>query len=217
MSVEIVASDLEGTLSAGSVWQALRSYLVTHGHEAAFKQFNRKFVPEYMMVKLGLRKEQVFKEKWLLGLLRLYAGFTEAEFAEVAEWVVAQEVWPQRRLPLLTELADHQANGRSVIIVTGVFQPILDNLAARLGFEAIGTGMAFANGRFTGEASTPLNIGEQKVVTLHQRFGDVPLYAAYGDTAPDIPMLKMSTHPVAVSPDKKLRALAETENWRILE
>jgi phosphoserine phosphatase len=214
---EIVASDLEGTLSAGSAWQALRSYLIMHGHEAAFKQFNRKFMPEYLLVKLGLRKEQVFKEKWLLGMLRLYAGFSEAEFAEVAEWVVDQEIWPNRRLNVVAELEDHQANGRSVIIVTGVFQPILDNFAARLGFAAIGTGMAFENGRFTGEASTPLNIGEQKLVTLHQRFGDVPLYAAYGDTGPDIPMLKISTHPVAVCPDKQLRAIAEAENWRILD
>jgi phosphoserine phosphatase len=170
-----------------------------------------------LLVKLGLRKEQVFKEKWLLGMLRLYAGFSEAEFAEVAEWVVDQEIWPNRRLNVVAELEDHQANGRSVIIVTGVFQPILDNFAARLGFAAIGTGMAFENGRFTGEASTPLNIGEQKLVTLHQRFGDVPLYAAYGDTGPDIPMLKISTHPVAVCPDKQLRAIAEAENWRILD
>ena len=145
MSFEIVASDLEGTLSAGSAWQGLRAYLLAHGHEAGFKQFNRKFVLEYLMVKVGLRNEQAFKEKWLLGLLQLYADFTEAEFAEVAEWVVEQEIWPKRRLNVVAELADHQANGRSVILVTGVFQPILDNLAARLGCEAIGTGLRFEN------------------------------------------------------------------------
>lgn len=217
MSVEIVASDLEGTLSAGSAWQGLRAYLLAHGHEAGFKQFNRKFVLEYMLVKAGLRNEQAFKEKWLLGLLQLYADFTEAEFAEVAEWVVDQEIWPKRRLNVVAELADHMANGRSAIIVTGVFQPILDNFSARLGCEAIGTGLRFENGRFTGEISTPLNIGEQKLVTLHQHFGDMPLYAAYGDTAPDIPMLKLSRFPVAVSPDKQLRKVAEAENWRILE
>ncbi|MBE2224346.1 MAG: HAD-IB family phosphatase [Anaerolineae bacterium] len=216
--MEIVATDLDGTISAGHVWQALREYLIQHGHEAAFKRFNRKYIPEYVLVKLGLRDETAFKEKWLLGMLRLYEGFTEAEFAEVAEWVIGQEVWPNRRKPVVDELMAHQANGRSVIIVTGVFQPVLDNLAARLGFEAIGTGLVFENGRFTGEATGPLNVGKQKVITLRQRFGeDVSLFAAYGDTGPDEFMLEMSQFPVAVSPDPKLRQVAEARGWRILE
>jgi HAD superfamily phosphoserine phosphatase-like hydrolase len=216
--MEIVASDLDGTISAGHVWQALREYLVQHGYEAEFKQFNRKFMPEYLLVKLGLRNEIAFKMKWLLGLLRLYEGFTEAEFAEVAEWVISEEVWPNRREAVIEELLAHKKNGRSVIIVTGVFQPVLDNLAARLEVEAIGTALRFENGRFTGETSTPLNVGEQKVVTLQQRFGDeVMLYAAYGDTGQDIPMLSISERPIAVSPQPELRKVAEVNGWRILE
>ena len=216
--MEIIASDLDGTISAGHVWQAMREYLQTHGHEAAFKQFNRKFVPAYILVKLGLRNELIFKQKWLSGLLSLYEGFSEAEFAEVAEWIIEEEVWPNRRLNVVEELQAHQANGRSVIIVTGVFQPILDNLAARLGFEAIGTGLRFENGRFTGEATEPLNVGEQKVVNLRQRFGDdVSLFSAYGDTGQDVPMLEISETPVAVSPQPDLRKVAEARGWRILE
>ncbi|PIE82233.1 MAG: hypothetical protein CSA11_01245 [Chloroflexi bacterium] len=216
--MEIVASDLDGTISAGHVWQALRAYLIEHGYEVEFKKFNRKFIPEYILVKLGLRNEMAFKERWLLGLLTLYAGFTEAEFAEVAEWVIAKEVWPKRRQVVIDELHAHQDNGRSVIIVTGVFQPILDNLAARLGFEAVGTEIVFENGRFTGQASMPFNIGQRKVATLRQRFGeDVALFAAYGDTELDEFMLAMSEHPVAVSPQPKLRNIAEERGWRILE
>lgn len=216
--MDIVASDLDGTISAGHVWEAMRAYLVEHGHEAEFKQFNRKFIPEYMLVKLGLRNENAFKQKWLLGMLRLYEGFTEAKFAEVAEWIIETEVWPNRRQPVVDELVVHQANGRSVIIVTGVFQPILDNLAARLGFEAMGTGLVFENGRFTGEATGLLNVGKQKVVNLRQRFGeDVVLFAAYGDTGPDEFMLEMSHSPVAVSPQPDLRKMAEERGWRILE
>lgn len=216
--MDIVASDLDGTISAGHVWEAMRAYLVEHGYEAEFKQFNRKFIPEYLLMKLGLRNENAFKQKWLLGMLRLYEGFTEAEFAEMGEWVIEQEVWPNLRQSVVDELMAHQKNGRSVIIVTGVFQPILDNLAARLGFEAMGTGLLFANGRFTGEATGPLNVGQQKVVALRQRFGDdVVLFAAYGDTEPDEFMLEMSQFPVAVSPQPDLRKIAEERGWRILE
>lgn len=216
--MDIVASDLDGTLSAGHVWQALREYLVQHGHGAEFKQFNRKFIPEYLLVKLGLRNEDAFKQKWLLGMLRLYEGYTETEFAQVAQWVIEQEVWPNRRQVVVDELKAHQANGRSVIIVTGVFQPVLENLAARLGFDAMGTELIFENGRFTGEAAGPLNVGKQKVMALRQRFGeDVSLFAAYGDTEPDKYMLEMSESPVAVSPQPNLRKVAEARGWRILE
>ena len=216
--MDIVASDLDGTISAGHVWQAMRAYLLAHGHEAEFKRFNRKFIPEYLLVKLGLRNEDAFKQKWLLGMLRLYAGFTEAAFAEMAAWIIETEVWPNRRQPVLDELVAHQANGRSVIIVTGVFQPILDNLAAQLGFAAMGTGLLFANGRFSGETTGPLNVGEQKTVNLRQRFGDdVALFAAYGDTGLDAHMLEMSQFPVAVSPQPDLRQIAEARGWRILE
>ena len=216
--MEIVASDLDGTISAGHVWEAMRTYLIEHGHETEFKQFNRKFIPEYVLVKLKLRNEDAFKKKWLLGMLRLFTGFTEAEFADAAEWIIGQEVWPNLRLNVVEELKAHQENGRSVIIVTGVFQPILENLAARLGFEAMGTGLVFENGRFTGEATGPLNVGEQKVIALRQRFGDdVSLFAAYGDTGPDEFMLEMSESPVAVSPQPDLRKIAEERGWRILE
>ena len=216
--MEIVASDLDGTISAGHVWQALRAYLIEHGHEAEFKRFNRKYIPEYILVKLGLRNEDAFKQKWLLGLLELYAGYTEEQFGEVAEWIIETEVWPKRRLQVVEELKAHQENGRSVIIVTGVFQPILDNLAARLGFEAIGTGMVFENGVFTGRSTGPMNVGERKVVALRQRFGDdVSLFAAYGDTGPDEYMLAMSELPVAVSPNADLRKIAEAHGWRVLE
>ena len=216
--MDIVASDLDGTISAGHVWQAMRAYLVENGHEAEFKQFNRKFIPEYILVKLGLRNETAFKEKWLLGLLTLYEGFTEEEFGELAEWIIVTEVWPKRRQAVVDELQAHKENGRSVIIVTGVFQPILDVLAARLGFEAMGTELVFENGRFTGKTSMPFNVGQQKVINLRKRFGeDVALLAAYGDTEPDEFMLEMSEQPVAVSPQPKLRKIAEERGWRILE
>jgi phosphoserine phosphatase len=215
--IEIVASDLEGTMTAGQAWRGMRDYLSAHGRGAAYKRFWRQQLPGYLLMKVGLRPMQPYKEQWITGMLRLFAGFSEAEFAEMAEWVVAREMWPQRRKRVLAELEAHGENGRTVIIVSGMAQPILDNFAARLGIEGQGTPLVFEDGRFTGELAAPLNVGKRKVAWLQSRFGDGLLAAAYGDTAGDIPMLQMSREPAAVYPDKELRAAAEANGWRIVE
>jgi phosphoserine phosphatase len=217
VAIEMVASDLEGTMTAGQAWRGMRDYLSAYGHGTAYKRFWRQQLPGYLLMKMGLRPLQPYKEQWITGMLRLFAGFSEAQFAEMAEWVVVREMWPQRRKRVLAELEAHGENGRTVIIVSGMAQPILDNFAARLGIEGQGTPLVFEDGRFTGELAAPLNVREHKAVWLQNRLDDGLLAAAYGDTAGDIPMLHMSQEAVAVWPDKTLRAEAEANGWRILE
>jgi HAD superfamily phosphoserine phosphatase-like hydrolase len=204
-------------MTAGQAWRGMRDYLSAYGHGAAYKRFWRQQLPGYLLMRLGLRPMQPYKEQWITEMLRLFAGFTEAQFAEMAEWVVAREMWPQRRKRVLAELEAHGKNGRTVIIVSGMAQPILDRFAARLGIEGQGTPLLFADGRFTGELAAPLNVGEHKVAWLQSRLGDGLLAVAYGDTGGDIPMLRMSREAVAVYPDKTLRATAEANSWRVLE
>jgi len=215
--MNVVAADLEGTITAGVAWQALRDFLLAQGREADFVRYRRRQMAAYAWVKVGFGAEQAFKERWILGLLGLFAGFSEAQFAEVAEWVVERELWPKRRPAVVAELADHAANGRSVVIVSGMFQPILDVFAARMEVAALGTPLQVENGRLTGGVSIPFNVGERKVAALRARFGDGLLAAAYGDTLPDAPMLAISQEPVVVCPAPDLRKLAEANGWRVLE
>jgi len=59
-------------------------------------------------------------------------------------------------------------------------------------------------------------VGSRKVIHLERLSAGRQLEAAYGDTVRDIPMLKMSRHPVAVCPDAGLRQAAESFGWEIL-
>jgi phosphoserine phosphatase len=86
--------------------------------------------------------------------------------------------------------------------------------ARRIGAEAIGTPVEFANGRvrIPGE----LVADEKKIAQVLSRLGVERVDFAYGDTALDIPLLEHADHPVAVYPDEKLRAVAIERGWEIM-
>ena len=212
---EIVAFDLEGTLTAGIAWEGMRDYLVAHGEEAKFRRFFRKNLLPALAYRSGLlRDERAFKERWILGVLRLFAGYTPERFDEVAAWVRDRTFWPNRRVSVLKELETHRANGRRVLVVSGMFEPFLHYFAAKLKVAWIGTPVEMVDGRLTGEIVGQLNVGAAKVTQLQKRPGR--LVAAYGDTVRDIPMLELAETAVAVHPDKLLRQASLQNNWRIL-
>jgi len=211
---EIVAFDLEGTLTAGVAWEGMRDYLKVHEQEDKYRRFFRKNILLVLAYRFGLlRDERAFKERWILGIMRLFADYAPQQFEEVGAWVVRQTFWPQRRVAVVEELEGHRENGRRVIIVSGLFEPILQQFAAKLQVASIGTQIEVVNGRLTGEVIGQLNVGQAKVKRL-QQMGR--LVAAYGDTVRDIPMLELAETAVAVHPDPKLRQAAEQHNWRIL-
>ena len=212
-----VASDLEGTITAGETWRGMRDFLVENGRERQYRRFFLRNLPGLFLFRKGWANERAFKERWILGLLRLFKGYDEAEMAAMAEFVALETLWPTRREAVVAELQAHQADGRSVVIVTGLFEPILKRLAQALGgFDTMGTPLLFENGRFTGQTAAPLNVGQHKVARLQPYLQNGRLATAYGDTMRDIPMLELAQEPVVVDPDPQLRQVAIARGWRIL-
>lgn len=213
-----VAVDFDGTLTTGQAWKEMRDYLIAHGQGRIARLFMLRQVPRFLLFRLGLIDGPNFKERWALGSLRLFEGFSLQEFEQMAEWVVEQELWPRRSQEVLNELEEHKAAGRQIIIVSGLFEPIINAFVRRLeGYQAIGTPVAFENKRCMGRIIGPLNVGERKAVCLQPFAHNGKIEAAYGDSKRDIPMLAMSLHPVAVCPDKALRQTALERGWRIME
>lgn len=217
-TAETVVSDLEGTLSSGSVWEGMRDFLFEQGQEQLYKRFFLRKMPRYALHKMGLVSRQSMKDNWILDQLRLFRGYSAEEMAEMGQYVVEQAIWPNRRQMVVDELLVHRAQGRRVIIVTGQFEPILGELLKKFdGFEAIGTPLLFEDDLFSGETAGPLNVGERKAEQLMPFLRDGRILAAYGDTAADLPMMLLSHDPAAVNPDQELREAAEDREWRILE
>lgn len=216
-----VACDVEGTLTTAASWEALREYLVQEGRQRAFRRFFLRRLPGLLAYRLGLGDSQAFKDRWVRGILALYAGYTEEEFAAPAAHA-AGHLWSARRPAVLEALQAHHDGGATIIFASGVFQPILDalaRLAAGAGLErvrALGTPVEIVDGRLTGQTASPLSVGKLKAERLHALAGSAPFVAAYGDTAADLPMLRLSRFPVAVAPDGALRAAASQAGWQII-
>jgi phosphoserine phosphatase len=120
---------------------------------------------------------------------------------------------------VLAELMTHHAAGGYVLIVSGLYEPILLSLAKRLGLERVecfGTILEFRHGRATGRCGE-VCAGEVKAQRVTERIGTGDLVAAYGDTTNDLPMLSISQSPVAVFPDNDLAKVAKAKGWRVIE
>jgi HAD superfamily phosphoserine phosphatase-like hydrolase len=213
----IIAADLEGTLSTGESWRALERYLETHSSKGAYRRFKLGFAPKAMLARVGLADERAFKNRWLSEMIQLFRDQDEAAFREIAEWVVEHELWPQRREDVLKELLARQKAGWLIILASGTYQPILEAFAERIGAEALGTELELQGGKLTGKLIGSVNVGRVKAERLLVELDGETVYAAYGDSEADIPMLQLAEEPVAVHPDAALKKIAKERGWRIIE
>ncbi len=215
-----VATDLEGTLSAGEVWRGISAYLKTHGRANAHRWFMATHFPGAMLAKYGITDKQKFKNRWLADQAKLLRGYSTQELDTLSDWVVENELWGQRREKVIDELRAHHANGCTILIATGAYEPITNALARKINLERIlglGTPLEMVNGRATGKLAGEIGVDKRKAERVRQHIADGALVAAYGDTAADVYMLEASQQPVAVSPDEELRKIATAKGWRILE
>ncbi len=214
-----VATDLEGTLSAGEAWRGIAHYLRAHGRARAFQFFfAAHFVPA-LLARVGILDKQSFRNRWLADQAKLLRGFAENELNALGEWVVENELWTQRRAAVIAELAQHHAAGCTIVMASAAYEPIANAFARKLNLERVrvlSTPLEMVNGRATGNFADAIGVDTRKAERVRVLIGDGELVAAYGDTAPDAPMLALSQEPVAVAPDAALEKIARAKHWRIL-
>jgi HAD superfamily phosphoserine phosphatase-like hydrolase len=213
----IIASDLEGTLTTSATWKGVASYLKLNGKTTEYRIFLLLHLPVIPIARIGLIEDQAFKNWWMRDMTRFLKGMSSSEISTLAEWIVENELWINRREDVIAELERHSKKGNQVILLSGAWQPVLEAFASRIGAVALGTPLEMVDGKATGRLAAPMNTGKTKIASLQRYLRHLNIDAAYGDTGPDIPMLEISKKPVAVYPDKKLRTTATARGWRILE
>lgn len=213
-----IAADLEGTLTIGETWKGMAAWMQAHGRAAQYQWFFYRKLLGAAAVRLGLGDKRAFQDRFMEGAAGLLAGLAQAELTAVSEWVVTNELWPKRRLDLLDELLRLRQDGRRLVLCSATFQPILEAFARRMGegVVALGTPLEIEAGIFTGRLRGPVRSGAHKAEYLRKMLRGEALYAAYGDSLHDVPMLELAHNPVAVYPDAKLRQMAVARKWRVI-
>jgi HAD superfamily hydrolase (TIGR01490 family) len=118
-------------------------------------------------------------------------------------------------------LAEHA--GALTALVTATNRFITAPIALELGIpHLIATDIEEVDGEFTGKPRGTPSFREGKIERVNEwlagrgaKLADFESWF-YSDSLNDLPLLELVTHPVAVDPDRTLRARAEERNWPII-
>lgn len=218
--------DLDGTLISGYAWKGFRRYY--------FKYKKRK-VPLMLlslMLYLALwplaKSPLLDKEKYIVWLMTkmdsVFKGEAREELEKSSRWVVDSYILGALRQDIFDIMRWHKENGHIVVLVSAVFQELLEIMGQELGITyVLGTRLETMSGKYTGRIVPPFCFGKGKARLLkeflEQREMKVDLLSsfAYADNISDVPVMEMVGNPVAAYPDKELFRLAGKRGWRIMD
>ena len=210
----IVVSDMMGTLTTGSPFLGLVDWIK---HNQSRLEANLRMIaitPAYLLAKFGVIDWQEWGQKLMIDSLGFIKDPDEAKLKQVSEWVVEHDFWRKRREDVISRLIQHRENGAQVYIASSVVEPFIEPFARRIGVKYIGTPTQIVNGKV--KLASELVASEKKIEQVLSRLAIDCVDVAYGDTVLDIPLLEHADHPVAVYPDKKLKAVALKRGWEII-
>jgi HAD superfamily hydrolase (TIGR01490 family) len=209
--------DLDETLLAGDSDYEWGRFLVERGvlDRATYEARNTEFYDRYKAGTLDLAEFLDFQLTPLSWFSRDQLDAWHAAF-------MTAKILPMIRPGARALLDRHRGGERVIITATNAF--VTGPIAAALGVpHLIATELETVDGRFTGHARGTPCFREGKVAKLEQwlavrgqRLADVGETWFYSDSANDLPLLSLVTHPVAVHPDDRLRAHALAAGWPIL-
>jgi HAD superfamily hydrolase (TIGR01490 family) len=118
-------------------------------------------------------------------------------------------------------LEANRAAGIEPVLVTGSPDFIALPLSRHLGIEHIAANrLIFSRGRATGRLAEPIIAGDDKASWCTgwalEHEVDLADCWGYADSHYDIAFLSAMGHPVAVNPDRKLRAAATSRHWPVI-
>jgi HAD superfamily hydrolase (TIGR01490 family) len=152
-------------------------------------------------------------------LAALCAGWPVQQVNDIVAETLHELIDPLVYDEALELIAEHQAAGREVVLVSSSGEEVVNPIGEMLGVDrVIATRMVVEDGCYTGAVDF-YAYGENKAVAITelaaQRGWDLADCYAYSDSATDVPMLAAVGHPVAVNPDKALRKEALERGWDV--
>lgn len=211
--------DIDGTLISTNVVHAYGYYAMNEGSLTGMAARTLSTVVSVPLFSaLNLIDRKIFNEFFY----RSYAGLTRDRLLTLAddmfEDLIRDAVFPRAR-----DLIDEARRaGCRIVFVTGALDFTMRPLARHLGADdLIANRMQFVGNRATGRVIPPIIEGANKanVIREYCEAHGISLVKshAYSDSASDYAMLTVVGRPTAVNPDLRLRALARSYNWPVLD
>jgi HAD superfamily hydrolase (TIGR01490 family) len=211
--------DVDGTLTRTNLFDGLWFYLMNQSNP--FKGLGRvaktvASIPAYFAV------DQVDRSTFNEMLFRGYEGMTEDRLLDLSDEVFETVLRPALYKDGISLVKRAKASGHRIVLLSGSPDFLLQRLGKMLeADDVIGNRLHMRDGRATGKLMPPIVAGPEKAKIIkdhakHYGF-DLDDCAAYSDSMSDVPMLSVVGRPAAVNPDFRLRAMAKTHRWPVLD
>jgi HAD superfamily hydrolase (TIGR01490 family) len=211
--------DVDGTLIRTNIVHAFAWYA---SHQPTLTGSLAKTVATGLSVPLFLAADKLSRKAFNALFYRYYAGMSadrlEVLSDELFEEVIKPSIYPRAR----DLIEESRRAGCRQVIVTGGLDFTVRPLARYLGFDDfIANRLEFVDGFATGHLEKPFIAGATKAVEMrdYARRHDLDLARswAYSDSYSDYPMLAVVGRPTAVNPDFRLRTVARSYDWPVVD
>ncbi len=221
---KIALFDLDHTLLPIDSDYAWGEFTIARGwvDPVAFKRDNDAFYAQYQAGTLDVHAYVRFATQAICKQGAIESIAAHADFMRD----VVLKVMKNSALELVRK---HQRAGDAVVIVTATNEFVTRPIATAFGVdELVAVELERdeshgGNGWYTGGIRGVPSFREGKVTRVEQwlsarglAWSDVHI-TFYSDSMNDLPLLERANAPVATNPDERLRALALTRGWRILD
>ncbi len=218
---QLVLFDLDHTLIPLDSDYEWASFLARRGHvgdpaEALAK--NELLMQRYDAGTLTAEESAEF----MLGLL------ARNDVADLAAWheiFMAEVIRPAIAPQALQLVRGHLQAGDLVVLASSTNTFVISPIARAFGIRhVLGTEPEEINGRYTGKFIGTPCFQAGKITRVDQwlaergwKRSDFEAIHFYSDSTNDLPLLEVSSHPIATNPSDALRQIAESRQWRILD
>jgi HAD superfamily hydrolase (TIGR01490 family) len=211
--------DVDGTLSRSNLFDALWFY--TLNQQNPLFGLSRIFKTAASVPAL-FAAEQVDRSTFNELLFAGYEGISEDRLLDLADEAFDAVIRPQMYKGAFDLVKRAKMAGHRVVLLSGSPDFLLARLAKLVNADdVIGNRLQIRDGRATGKLLPPIVAGPEKakIIKDHAKEHgfDLDECAAYSDSLSDIPMLSVVGRPCAVNPDFRLRQLAKTHRWPVLD
>ncbi len=211
--------DVDGTLVRTNIVHAFAYYALNDGGwgSAALRTATTALSGPFLW---GL--DQVSRKSFNQIFYKYYKGMGEDRLRLLAQDLF-DDVLKKAIYPGAYDLIEEARRaGCKVVLCTGALDFSMEPLARH--FQAddlIANQMQFSNGKATGRVIPPIVEGAHKASVIRGYCTanglDLDQSFAYSDSASDYPMLAVVGRPTAVNPDLRLRSIARSYEWPILD
>ncbi len=211
--------DVDGTLIKTNIVHAFAWYA---GHQPTLSGSLARTIATGLSVPLFLAADQLSRKAFNELFYRYYAGMSEDRLVvlseELFEDVIKPSIYPRAR----DLIEESRRAGCKQVLLSGGLDFTVRPLAEYLGCDDfIANRLEFDRGYATGHLQKPFVAGATKAQLMRDYAAahdlDLAKCWAYSDSYSDYPMLAVVGRPTAVNPDFRLRAVARSYDWPVLD